>query len=212
MAFFGVINWVLLSSLSFAEAREHGVGFYEFSTDHEEREKQQEALSKIRDGTLEAQQQRADLKKSRDNIIANRVKLAKARVRARLGLPPEEEKPEESEENLYDVTDKKREKEEEAAKKKEKEEKVKERERQKHIRPWDRKKLSSKRQQSDSESEDEIEWKPRKEYQPLSQGELITSRCHFYFVMQIHVRFGICRWMERKAEIRTKTGIRAHRA
>lgn len=76
-----------------AEAREHGVGFYEFSTDHEEREKQQEALSKIRDSTLEAQQQRADLKKSRDNIIANRVKLAKARVRARHGLPPEEEKP-----------------------------------------------------------------------------------------------------------------------
>lgn len=76
------------------EAREHGVGFYEFSTDHEEREKQQEALGKIRDATLEAQQHRADLKKSRDDIISNRVKLAKARVRARLGLPPEEDKPE----------------------------------------------------------------------------------------------------------------------
>ena len=77
----------------FDEAREHGVGFYEFSTDHEEREKQQEALNKIRDSTLDAQQQRADLKKSRDDIISNRVKIAKARVRARLGLPPEEEKP-----------------------------------------------------------------------------------------------------------------------
>ena len=71
------------------------MGFYEFSTDHQEREKQQEALSKIREATLDAQQQRADLKKSRDEIIANRVKLAKARVRARLGLPEEEEKNEE---------------------------------------------------------------------------------------------------------------------
>jgi len=37
----------------FDEAREHGVGFYEFSTDHEEREKQREALNKIRDATLD---------------------------------------------------------------------------------------------------------------------------------------------------------------
>lgn len=79
--------------LFLAEAREHGVGFYEFSTDHDERAKQQEALSKIRDATLDAQQERADLKKSRDDVIANRVKMAKARVRARLGLPPEEENP-----------------------------------------------------------------------------------------------------------------------
>jgi len=50
------------------------------------------------------------LKKSRDDIIANRVRQAKARVRARLGLPPEEEKPVEDE-NLYDATDKKKEKE-----------------------------------------------------------------------------------------------------
>lgn len=74
-----------------SEAREHGVGFYEFSTDHTEREKQQEALSKIREQTLNAQQSRAELKATRDNVIANRVKAAKARVRARLGLPEEVE-------------------------------------------------------------------------------------------------------------------------
>lgn len=79
------------NQIELTEAREHGVGFYEFSTDHEERSKQQEALSKIRDSTLDAQEQRANLKKSRDDIIANRVKQAKARVRVRLGLPPEEE-------------------------------------------------------------------------------------------------------------------------
>lgn len=65
----------------FDEARQHGVGFYEFSTDHEEREKQQEALNKIRDETLTKQQERENLKKTRDSVIANRVKAAKARVR-----------------------------------------------------------------------------------------------------------------------------------
>jgi Domain of unknown function (DUF4078) len=75
----------------FDEAREHGVGFFKFDKDHNEREKQQEALSKIRESTLDAQQHRADLKKTRDSVIANRVKAAKARVRARLGLPEEVE-------------------------------------------------------------------------------------------------------------------------
>lgn len=65
----------------FDEARQHGVGFYEFSTDHEEREKQQEALTKIREETLTKQQEREDLKKTRDSVLANRVKAAKARVR-----------------------------------------------------------------------------------------------------------------------------------
>lgn len=183
----------LIVTFSFSEAREHGVGFYEFSTDHEEREKQQEALSKIRDSTLDAQQHRADLKKTRDDVIANRVKLAKARVRARLGLPPEEEKPETgknvaarrhcvdvikiivstADEKLYDTTDKKREKEEEAARKKAELEKQKDRERQKHVRPWDKNKISSSRRDSTSESDDEIDWKPRREYQPMSQGTIV---------------------------------------
>lgn len=82
-----------LFMLFVSEARTHGTAFYEFSTDHEERSKQMEALNKIRDDTLDKQQKRLDLKKSRDDVIANRVKMAKARVRARQGLPPEEEKP-----------------------------------------------------------------------------------------------------------------------
>jgi hypothetical protein len=68
--------------------------FYEFSKDHETRIKQQEALKKIRENTLDAQKQRENLKTKRDDIIKNRVKSAKARVRAKLGLPPEEESPE----------------------------------------------------------------------------------------------------------------------
>lgn len=154
------------------EAREHGVGFYEFSTDHEERDKQQEALAKIREATLDAQQQRADLKKSRDNIITHRMKQAKARVRARLGLPPEEEKLQE--EKLYDNTDKKREEIAEAdARKKAEFEKQKEAQRQMHVRPWDKNKNRRRRNSSSSNSNDEeVEWKPQREHHLLSQGDI----------------------------------------
>lgn len=67
------------------------------------------------------------------------------------------------------MTDKKKEKEEKAAKKKAELEKQRERERQKHVRPWDKNKLSSRRDSS-SGSEDEVDWKPQKEYRPMSQG------------------------------------------
>lgn len=131
-------------------------------------------MNKIREETVAKQQQRSDLKKSRDDIIANRVKLAKARVRTRLGLPPAEEKPAEDE-KLFDATDRKKEKEEEAEKKKAAIEKQKERERQSHVRPWDKNKVSSKRRESSSESgeDDEVEWEPRRENHLMSQGLLI---------------------------------------
>lgn len=167
----------LKSLRSISEAREHGVGFYEFSTDHEERDKQQEALAKIREATLDAQQQRADLKRSRDFIIANRMKQAKARVRARLGLPPEEEMSAE-EEKLYDATDKKKEENAEAdARKKAEVEKQKDRERQKHVRPWDKNKVSSRRRDSSSSNsnDEEVEWKPQREHHLMSQGDIDTS-------------------------------------
>lgn len=187
--------------LNLSEAREHGVGFYEFSTDHEEREKQQEALSKIRDSTLDAQQQRADLKKSRDNIIANRVKIAKARVRARLGLPPEEEKPVE---DLYDATDKKKEKEEEAARKKAEIEKQKDRERQKHVRPWDKRKISSKHQSSsDSDDDSEKEWTPQAEYRPMSQGEFLLNLIFSFPLLILFDQF-LDEWNEKQRLERKK--------
>lgn len=73
------------------EAREHGTGFYEFSADHDERAKQQQELKQIRESTVENQKKKLELKNTRDKIIADRVKAAKQRVRAKLGLPPEEE-------------------------------------------------------------------------------------------------------------------------
>lgn len=75
----------------FTEAREHGVGYYEFSTDHEERERQQKEMRKIHEVTVEAQEERNKLKSARDAILANRIKAAKQRVRQRLGLPDNED-------------------------------------------------------------------------------------------------------------------------
>lgn len=156
----------MFSVLFFLEARQHGVGYYAFSTDREERDRQQRELDSIREGTIEAQKEKEDLRKARDRIIADRMKAAKARQRARLGLPPEEETPtaETAEKDeLYDTKeDKKRLKAEaKAQKKKEKEERKKERQRQKHLRPWDEGK----------QKDDDMEWKPAKEWHVMSQEE-----------------------------------------
>lgn len=75
----------------FLEARTHGVGYYAFSKDEEERLKQQEALKNIRQETEQKQKRAQELKALREKQLAARIKAAKDRKRARLGLPPEEE-------------------------------------------------------------------------------------------------------------------------
>lgn len=89
--------------IQFSEAREHGVGYYEFSTDHEEREKQQKELRKIHEGTLDAQEERNKLKSARDAILASRIKSAKQRVRQRLGLPENDNDDDEGRKGIYFV-------------------------------------------------------------------------------------------------------------
>lgn len=74
-----------------AEARTHGVGYYGFSKDGEERLKQQEALKQLREETIQKQKRAQELKEMREKQLAARMKAAKDRRRARLGLPPEEE-------------------------------------------------------------------------------------------------------------------------
>lgn len=44
----------------------------------------------MREKTEQAQIKRAELKKHRDDIIKNRIKLAKERIRNKLGLPVEQ--------------------------------------------------------------------------------------------------------------------------
>lgn len=156
------------SDVLFDEARQHGVGYYAFSTDRDERNRQQLELDSIREATVDAQREKEDLRKARDRIIADRVRAAKARQRARLGLPPEEEKsgdkPDDgSKEELYDTEEerKRAKAEAKAKKKKEKEERRRDRERQKHVRPWDEGK----------EQDTDREWKPTKEWRVMSQEE-----------------------------------------
>ncbi|CAK1593834.1 unnamed protein product [Parnassius mnemosyne] len=76
--------------LLFDEARMHGVGYYSFSTDETERQKQMDELMKQRQETLRAQKEAEERKKKRDELLAARVAAARARQRARAGLPPEE--------------------------------------------------------------------------------------------------------------------------
>ncbi|XP_031770480.2 coiled-coil domain-containing protein 174 [Galleria mellonella] len=130
--------------LLFDEARIHGVGYYSFSTDETERRNQMEELMKRRQETLKAQQDAEEVRKKRDALMAARVAAARARQRARAGLPPEDPK-----ENEEDFTTRLMEfltqqKNEADAKAKEEEKKIREeqeKERQKlreaYIREWD---------------------------------------------------------------------------
>uniref|UniRef100_A0A1Q3FUV4 CCDC174 alpha/beta GRSR domain-containing protein n=1 Tax=Culex tarsalis TaxID=7177 RepID=A0A1Q3FUV4_CULTA len=157
------------SDVLFDEARQHGVGYYAFSTDRDERNRQQLELDAIREATVDAQREKEDLRAARDRIIADRVRAAKARQRARLGLPPEEEEEQKEKkvaarDELYDTEEeRKRAKAEAKAKKKrEKEERRRDRERSGHVRPWD----EGKEQDLDSR-----DWKPAKEWRVMSQEE-----------------------------------------
>lgn len=164
----------------FDEARQHGVGYYAFSTDEEERKKQQRELEKAREQTLEEQKRREFLKEQREKIIAERVLAAKNRQRARLGLPPlekeeyskqkevTEEKPSESKEER-----RARKKEEKLAKKKLKEEQEREKERLNHIRPWDQNKEGLQGEHSTKEKGDNIEeeWQYKPEREPMTQEQ-----------------------------------------
>ncbi|KPJ10802.1 Uncharacterized protein C3orf19-like [Papilio machaon] len=78
--------------LLFDEARIHGVGYYSFSTDETTRQKQMQELLKQRQETLRAQKEAEEKKKKRDELLEARVAAARARQRARAGLPPEEPK------------------------------------------------------------------------------------------------------------------------
>lgn len=73
----------------FVEARSHGVGYYSFSKDEEERSKQQANLNKLREETAKQQQMTSEMKKLREKQLAARLKAARNRKRARMGVPPE---------------------------------------------------------------------------------------------------------------------------
>lgn len=73
----------------FDEARAHGVGYYAFSQDEEERAKQQLNLTKIRKETEQKQKELKEMQDLKNKMEENRLKTARIRARVRAGLPPE---------------------------------------------------------------------------------------------------------------------------
>ncbi|XP_063987955.1 coiled-coil domain-containing protein 174 [Diachasmimorpha longicaudata] len=80
----------------FDEARAHGVGYYAFSQNEDERLKQQENLSKLRKETELRQKEAQNLKDLKAQMEKNRLKSARIRQRIRAGLPAEPEEEEEA--------------------------------------------------------------------------------------------------------------------
>lgn len=145
-----------------SEARTHGVSYFQFSKDAEERAKQQKELDAVRKATLSAQKERDDQRSARERIIAERVLAAKNRQRARLGLPPLEKMDEPEPLKLEEKAA------EEAAKKsakKSEEDTAKELERKSHLRPWDEGKEGT----SHLVSKEEAEWAYKAHREPMSQ-------------------------------------------
>ncbi|XP_017067261.2 LOW QUALITY PROTEIN: coiled-coil domain-containing protein 174 [Drosophila eugracilis] len=164
----------------FDEARTHGVGYYAFSTDEDERRKQQLELEKARKATTAEQTRRDEIRAKRDRMVADRVLAAKNRIRARNGLPPiskeqyEREEQQKKDESAAEAAERERdelEKKAAIAKKKAKEEAELEELRKEHVRDWDRDKPGvAKRRDSDNEEKPE-EWKYKAERLPMSQEE-----------------------------------------
>lgn len=71
-----------------AEARQHGVGFYSFSKDEEERAKQMEELERIRKQTEAARAQTTQTSTDKQSALEERLKKVRDRKRKKLGLPP----------------------------------------------------------------------------------------------------------------------------
>lgn len=75
---------------------------------------------------------------------------------------------------LYDKEDEKKEREEEQKRVQIEKEKIREIERKRHVRPWDKAKnftTAHSDSSDDSDSNDNRDWEPRKEYQPMSQQQ-----------------------------------------
>ncbi|KAF2885118.1 hypothetical protein ILUMI_21052 [Ignelater luminosus] len=128
-------NDIHYQDILFNEARMHGVGYYGFSKDEEQRAKQQEALKNLREETEQKQKRAEELRNLREKQLAARAKAARNRKRARMGLPPEEDEPE-----IVQQSEEKPDEEKETEKQKEmeqKKEQEKEAARKRHIRPWD---------------------------------------------------------------------------
>jgi hypothetical protein len=160
-------NEIFYSNVLFDEARTHGVSYYGFSQDVEERKEQQERLQKMREATEEAQQKRTELKSKRDMLLKNRVEMAKNRLRDK-GIVVEDKKEEpeiEHKEEIKPIKEVQKDPELELQR---------EMERRAHIRPWDKNKESTSYKESFNKSDDD--WRPQQEKMLMSQDEWVEKQ------------------------------------
>jgi hypothetical protein len=83
----------------FDEARAHGVGYYAFSQDEDERVKQQESLANLRKETKMKQMETKEINELKERVEQNRLNKARIRQRIRAGLPAEPTKEELAQKN-----------------------------------------------------------------------------------------------------------------
>jgi len=76
----------------YQEARQHGVGFYSFSKDEEERSRQMQELEKTRKETESIRSQSAQTSSLKQAALNQRLMKVRQRKRQKLGLPPLDEK------------------------------------------------------------------------------------------------------------------------
>ena len=81
-------DWLSLLFLTFLEARQHGVGFYSFSKDEEERAKQMAELDRLRRQTENSRSAAAQSAEAKKAALDARLKKVRERKRQKLGLPP----------------------------------------------------------------------------------------------------------------------------
>ena len=116
------------------EARVHGVGYFAFSQNEEKRFKEQEALKNLRKETTEKQKMMRYQNKVHKKMMKKRLHVAMNRKRVRQGLTPlemesdDDDSDDESDNNIET---------ENCSKVIDESELLKEKEREKHVRPWD---------------------------------------------------------------------------
>ncbi|XP_038078741.1 coiled-coil domain-containing protein 174-like [Patiria miniata] len=118
-------------NVRFDEVREMGVGYFDFSKDETERQKQMEMLKHLRDETLDQRTKSQQLKAKRKAALQARLEKVKQRKRLKGELVEEEE------EQKDEVTEVDEEEEAELRRKEEEAKRVAERVKAAPARPWD---------------------------------------------------------------------------
>lgn len=83
---FKCTGYAINIKIFFAEVREHGVGYYSFSTNEKERRRQQGELKKLREHTKSSQLTVQRIKEKRAAQLATRLRAVKRRKKEKLGL------------------------------------------------------------------------------------------------------------------------------